>query len=227
MTEVSVGDQTKYLKMDGTISDIHTVETTTDRSGMVILNRLSKTVKVHSSRLLPFDFQSAVVMPSVNKSVALCPKCGATTQILDENTTKIICDQHGEFDLHWLDIKTNTVTKSKQNVVKEETMTKQKPEKQTSQPVLIDLNILRQVGELWSKSDVPFDHHNIKVLSYVLLINHNSIYRKICINSYNDTYGKKHKGYTKEQLLDENIGFAVKDIDKEREKLVKNGYIKS
>lgn len=105
----------------------------------------------------------------------------------------------------------------------------------TKEPYIVDLEEVKQFGELWSKDKVQFDHPTIDVKAFALLADTPA--RKVCFNTYDGTLGKKAKNLAAlklENFRDHNsdddgkvIGYVLKrTLDEERKKLDKDGYIK-
>ena len=216
--------EARILQLDGKISDkvyiIRPEDNRSDSSGnLEILEKESgKVVKVHHRRILPLEaFGCAAAFGDQNRAV--CPKCG---RLFIPSEDGINCPDDGFFTLYWIGEKPMTATKDEK---------KEKAPKVTKvvqEPIKIDLDQLLALEncELWIKP-VKFDHPGLDVNAYVLLNLDEDEPRKLCFNSYDGTLGKKGKPLPIEAFMSghqkANI-FGVKDIVKERTKLVNNGY---
>jgi len=218
-----------------------------DRKGHVPLREKdgTRTCKIHFRRILPLDSDGkATVIESSDKYRAICPKCGNVFDV-GPDCERINCPNDGEFELSWLGVKPMTTETKKETTTatapksKSDTKDKPKPEKKkvAKEPVLVDFKALESLDgcELWTKKNVKFDHPEVDVRAHVLLFTGESP-RKYCFNTYNGALGKKSTAiHTDEFIADKPIKgakkdrpwFAVKDLDKERERLTKNGYEQS
>ena len=217
--------ETRILQLDGKISDkvyiIRSEAARSDSSGnLEILEKGSgKVIKVHHRRILPLDaYGCAVAFGDQNRAV--CPKCG---KLFTPSEDGITCPDDGFFTLYWIGEKPMTATKEK----KEKTP---RAPKEVKEPIKADIDQLLVLDdcELWAKP-VKFDHPGVDVLSYVLLHTDDEEPRKLCFNTYDGTLGKKGKPLPIDEFVANkhktNI-FAVKDLVKERTKLVNSGYEK-
>jgi|19_taG_2_1085344.scaffolds.fasta_scaffold00041_9 hypothetical protein len=218
-----------------------------DRKGHVPLRERdgTRTCKVHFRRILPLNSDGkATVIESSDKYRAVCPKCGNVFDV-EPNCERITCPNDGEFNLHWLGVKPMTTTKEAttatgkgdKDTKKADKPKADKAKKVAKEPILVNFDDLKALDgcELWTKKNVKFDHPEVDVRAHCLLLT-NATPRKYCFNTYNGALGKKSQAlYTAEFLSDtavtggkrERPWFAVKDLDKERTNLTKNGYEQS
>ena len=86
---------------------------------------------------------------------------------------------------------------------------------------------------LYRKSNVNFDHPGVEVISYCMIFAEGEQMRKYCFNTYNGTTGKRGEPlHVAEFVEDKPIAgakkprpwYAVKDADKTKAKLEKDGY---
>lgn len=86
--------------------------------------------------------------------------------------------------------------------------------------------------ELWVKSNIKFDHPTIDVKSYTLLFTGDPP-RKFCFNTYNDALGKRNGPLPIQNFLSNepikdaknpSPWYKVRDLDKARAKLQRDGY---
>lgn len=217
-----------------------------DRKGHVPLREKNgtRTLKIHFRRIIPLDADGkASVIESSDKYRAICPKCGNVFDVTPD-VEKINCPTDGEFELSWLGAKpmtTDATKETKSATTKTDgdkaKADKPKPEKKKAakEPVLVDFDALQKLDgcELWTKKNVKFDHPEVDVRAHVLLLTTGDAPRKYCFNTYSGALGKKATTlHTTEFLADtpvtgakkERPWFAVKDLDKERDRLTKNGY---
>ncbi len=224
-----------------------------DRKGLVAICKhdQSTSLRVQSRRILPSGIDGMIpVIESNNKYRAVCNKCqnvleisGATDNIKCER-----CDQ--ELLLLWTGDKpmndaVETATESKIVDNPKAKTPKPKAEKKMSktvasqEPTKINLTEIAKSPnlELWTKRSVKFDHVEVDVQAHALLfIGDNP--RKLCFNTYDGTLGKKTKSLPIESFVkDEEVTtekkpahkpwFPIKDLEKARAQLKKNGYERS
>jgi len=90
--------------------------------------------------------------------------------------------------------------------------------------------------ELWTKKSVKFDHVEVDVQAHALIFSGNNP-RKLCFNTYDGALGKKSTSLPVDAFIhDREVTttdkaahkpwFAIKDLDKARAQLKKNGYEK-
>jgi hypothetical protein len=220
-----------------------------DRKGLVTICKKDKseTLRVQSRRLLPSGSGSQVpVIESNNKYRAVCDNCLNVLEIsgASDNVQCDRCDK--QLLLLWTGDKpmsdaVETTTESK-IVNKKTKSTKPKAEKKMSKPATgqepTKINLFEMAKssnlELWTKRSVKFDHVEVDVQAHALLfIGDNP--RKLCFNTYDGTLGKKTKSLPVEQFIkDEEVitdkkpahkpWFPIKDLEKARVQLKKNGY---
>lgn len=91
-------------------------------------------------------------------------------------------------------------------------------------PMKVDLSEIAKRGELWVKGNVDFDGKtDVKTLCLLFSTKN----RYLSFNIYNGTYGKKQKLPPIDQVLSgEEVGYKFDDIQKQRDKLIKGGYVK-
>lgn len=196
-----------------------------------------RTFKVNQRRIIPQSVNNgeAIVVESSNKYRAVCPTCPTVFDITPEHTS-IECPEHGIFTLHWLGEKPVTDTTTPAANVAAPAKTAQpstvKKEKKTRTPVTVDLAALSLTEgcELWTKSNVQFNHERIGVQSHALLFVGEGP-RKLCWNTYDGTLGKKGRPLAIESFVagesskDSVPWYAIKNLDKERTKLAEKGYV--
>ena len=108
---------------------------------------------------------------------------------------------------------------------------KERPPRVVREPHKPDLAAIAKLEncELWTQGQVTFDHAKFDVAAHVLLFTGENP-RKLCFNTYNGTTGKKGEQLPIEAFLKgEKVSgsYTVKDVDKAREKLTRDGYVKS
>ena len=90
--------------------------------------------------------------------------------------------------------------------------------------------------ELWTKKSVKFDHVEVDVQAHALIFTGDNP-RKLCFNTYDGALGKKSTSLPVDSFIhDREVTttdkaahkpwFAIKDLDKARAQLKKNGYEK-
>lgn len=239
----SLQSQVRILCADGRISqEVYIVDSEkSDRKGHVTLKEqgTTKLVKVHFRRVIPVAFGGqAAVIESGGKCRAVCPNCNYVETITDVSEC-LTCPSHGQFPLYWLGVKpmTEIAEKKVSDKKAEKPAAKPKAEKTprvARQPITVDLSALAANAhcELWTRSDVKFDHERINVQSHTILFT-GSHPRKFCFNTYNGTLGKRSEPLPIEEFLhDKEVKgakkskpwYAVSDLDKARAKLTKDGY---
>ena len=177
-----------------------------DKKGLISLQlpNTEKVVRVHPSRIQNSESNpgSIAVQDCIahdNSVLAACPTCHKVYSITDDATE---CPDHGPFDIVGkVDSKAPKTAPSKKK------------------PELVDLDELASHGELWVKSGIKFDDKtDVKTLCLIVGT------RFVTFNIYNSTYGKKGTRPPIEAMKnDEEVGYAIKDIDKLRKKLQKAG----
>jgi hypothetical protein len=211
----------------------------------------SHELKVHFRRVLPLSVEGkAPVIESGDKYRTICPSCNCVAEVVGRSDTTTCSNCEESFQLYWLGTKPMNV---EELVNTEETETKLKAEskpkaeakpkaepkpraaRQTAREVQkVDFAAIVSLPdcELWTKSGVKFDHVDIDVQSHALLYIGDSP-RKLCFNTYDGALGKKASDLPLEQFQsDTEVAdakrprpwFDIKDLDKARAKLAKDGY---
>jgi len=99
----------------------------------------------------------------------------------------------------------------------------------SSGKVAVNIDSLKLLGELYTRKQLRFNHPGMDVKAHVLLIVDDNP-RKLCFNTYNGTLGKKGndlptEAFQKNEMPEgKKLWFHVKNVDKQRQKLVKDGY---
>lgn len=229
----------RILTLDGHISDeeYYVVTSRADRRGHVLLKEIKsgpeRTIRVTQRRvLLNLNAGDAFVVANGDRFRAVCPKCEHVVEISPSDES-ITCPTHGEFPLHWRTGErpmTETITKKTKDKVSKPTAAKK--DRPVREPVVVDLKQLANLDdcELWTKTNVRFDHARIDVQAHVLLYTGNHP-RKLCFNTYNGTLGKKGEPLPADEFVSKSSKdkrwFAVKDLEQARAKLTKEGYEKA
>lgn len=255
----TVGAEVRYIEMAGTVSGVYLVEQErSDRKGHISLKERDgiRVVRVHHRRILPKDMDGkAVVIESQNKLWALCPTCGSASEVSpgDATTDCPKCPPiRKTLTLYWNGVKPMSEVKTKPEKAEKEPKSEKapkaaptkpkaekppkepKPQRVTKTPVPVDLAALAKTAncELWTKSNVKFDHERIDVQAHILLFVGDNP-RKLCFNTYNGALGRKDTGLpVTEFVANEPIKgvknstpwFPVPDLDKARAKIGKDGY---
>lgn len=234
------GSKVRYLTIDGKVSsDVYTIHSDdhinarSDRRGLITLKHElnSKMLQVHARRILPLsvDGKSPVIC-SNDKYRVICQTCGFISDFLDRPHDDIIhcvCGNH--LHLHWIDEKPISKRKSPQELTMTEHMNNDETPKATraakQEIPKIDLDELakRPNCELWTRSNIRFDHVGIDVKAHILLYTEGSTARKLCFNTYDGTLGKRSKGTS--LFDDEKQWFLVNNAEKARAKFTKDGYV--
>lgn len=229
------GSQARILKLDGHASEeVYTVlADQADRRGHVLLQepKTGKQFPVNQRRVLPqLSDDTAVVVESADRCRAVCPRCPYLVEVRAGDEI-MECPDHGSFKLHWLGVKpmadaTTTKKQGQPSATKSGDKTSQ-----AAEPVQVDFESLAKLEdcELWTKSNVRFDHSTVDVKAHVLLYTGDSP-RKLCFNTYNGTLGKRGKplpidGFlADEPVQDKKPWFVVKDLEKTRQTLQQKHY---
>lgn len=197
------------------------------------------------------------VIESGNKYRAVCNKCQNVLEITGaiENITCGKCQ--AVLPLFWIgekpmnemnDSATATTDSIVNNVPKVKAKSpkspKPKAEKKmtttnTKEVQKIDLSAIAKNTdlELWTKKSVKFDHVEVDVQAHALLFIGNNP-RKLCFNTYDGALGKKASSLPIEAFIaDQDVTtsdkaahkpwFYIKDLEKARAQLKKNGYEKA
>lgn len=91
-------------------------------------------------------------------------------------------------------------------------------------PEKVNLDSLAASGELWIKSNIDFDGKT-DVSTFCILFPTKGRY--LSFNVYGGTYGKKGKTPPIDRILaGDEVGYPIKDAEKLRAKLVRDGYAK-
>ncbi len=241
-----VSDQAvRYLDVAGKVSSNRFTVTTerSDRKGHIVLTEIEtgRQIKVNQRRVLPDCAEGeAFVIQSGDRYRAVCPKCSEVAEVTPSNDA-MECPQHGVFKLHWRQGErpmSDTTTTAKQEKPKtpkaDRKPSPEKKQKVVREPIVVNLDELKKLKscELWTKNNVPFDHERISVQAHVLLFIGQD-YRKLCFNTYDGALGRKASALPTEDFCHNHVNgdgkplwFAVKDIEKEKSKLAKDGYEK-
>lgn len=250
----AMGTPVRFIELDGSLSKsvYVTDQERSDRKGHVLLREQTgtRTVRVHYRRILiaaAVDGK-AVVVESHDQLWALCPEEGQPVAV-KAGDDAMVCPQCSKsYPLHWMGVKPMAdAAKTAEKPAKEKgpkpekakaaapkTAAPKREPKPPREPITVDLNAMAKLPhcELYTKSNVKFDHHSIDVKAHVLLcVGTNP--RKLCFNTYNGTLGKKAtelpidafvKGETVKTGKKDTPWFPVPDLDKARTKLQKDGY---
>lgn len=229
----------RILTLDGRISnEEYTVgHEKADRRGHITLQEVntSRQVKVNQRRVLANCATGEVlVIQTGDKFRAVCPKCRSVVEVVPSDNS-MGCQEHGTFPLHWKPgerpmADTTTEKKKPTKAVTKAAEKKPSPEKKqkaAKAALPVDLHALKSHKgvELWSKK-VSFDHALIDVQAHILIFV--SEPRKLCFNTYDSTLGRKAEPLPIDAFMaGEGKGwFPVADLEKAREKFIKDGYIK-
>ena len=215
-----------------------------DRKGHIIVKPEggTKEQKVHFRRVLPVEIDGqALVIESNDKYRAVCPKCGCVENV-DPSDTAINCPKCGKIQVHWLGVKpmveTTAAEKSEAKPAAKKPATAKpaaKKEKAVREVIKVDFNALKSLTscELWTKGHVKFDHPDVDVQAHVLIFADGDKSRKLCFNTYDGALGKKSPPLPISEFTTngtvttgkrEKPWFAVKNLDKAKTKLAKDGY---
>lgn len=236
------GQRVRILTLDGNVSkEEYEIEVEkADRKGHIALIQVGtdRKVKVNQRRVLTNCGEGETfVVESGDKYRAVCPKCNHVQEVtgIDDVMT---CPNHGETKLHWKEgdrpmAEATTADKKEKSAKKEKQPTAVKKEKPTREPIVVNFDELKgkKGFELWTKRSVQFDHERIDVQAHVLLITGDNA-RKFCFNTYDGTLGKKGKPIPVDAFLkdgevegsDKKPWYAVKDVEKAKARLIKDGY---
>jgi len=229
-----IGSQVRILDETGRVSDeVYDIVTEkSDRKGHTMVALGQRQLKVHSRRILPIDtIGHAVVVESAGRYRAVCPNCQHLGEY-DSETDQITCPDHGQAPLYWLSTKPMRINKVGKVAVKKPAVKKRVITQEgvkVKQPIVINLDELSKLAdcELFTQSNIPFDHARVVVKSHTLICK-NGRARKLCFNTYNGTLGKKSKDLPIAEFLadqgDEKKWFYISDLDKEKASLAKKGY---
>ena len=232
------GATVRFLAADGTVSELCTVVDTTMRNNRIIVTPqgTSRRIPVNRRRLLPPTANhTATVLEAGDRYKALCPYCGKSIAFLSE-ASEAECTEHGLFPTYWLGVRPMSVDESSTGTKAPKAPKAPKPAKEkapkafkeatpkkqrlSKDPLPVDLAAIAALGELWTKSRVTFDHAHVDVKAHILLVGD----RKHCFNTYNGSLGKKAKTLDMAVFQSPTGGFAVKNQEKERANLEKQGY---
>lgn len=111
----------------------------------------------------------------------------------------------------------------------------EKKEKVIREVIKVDFSALTSLAkcELWTKGHVKFDHPDVDVQAHVLIFVDGESSRKLCFNTYDGALGKKSpplpiSEFTTDGTVTtgkrEKPWFAIKNLDKTKTKLAKDGY---
>lgn len=232
----------RILTLDGKISSeeyIIEIEKP-DRKGLISLIQVNtnRKIKVNQRRvLLNSDSNDSFAVGSGDKYRTVChePDCTYFSDVsgADESFN---CPKHGDSKLNWRNRPmTETLTekpkKEPKPMAKKDKEAKPIVKKEKQTPIAVDFHALKTKFELWTKTSVQFDHEHVDVKAHVLLIEGKHP-RKFCFNTYNGNLGKKSKPlpineFTHDTEIDgKKPWYTIKDIEKTRTQLTKEGYEK-
>ena len=226
-----------------------------DRKGLVRLQGQNETINVLFRRILPNSVDGqAPVIDSGGKHFTVCPDCGAVLEVSAAN--QVDCSNCSKISqLYWLGVKpmtqtnpetpiaeatqevptTQAATSTTTTVVETPTASKptefkaKRPAQTERKAVCLETLANLENCELWTKSDVKFDHVNVDVKSHALIFTGDNP-RKYCFNTYDGSLGKKAKDLMITEFLanDSSAGakiwHPIKDLAKNKEDLNKKGY---
>lgn len=215
---MDIGDSVCIISIDGKIIDGYLFKDLKLHNA-----RLSKDgteITVNVNRLLPSGAAGKALVAStseveVDKYNAVCPFCGYINCVsMNDQSSVFKC--HGELDLYWID---RTINKAKKP---------QKATKMKAEPIVVDFEELKKIGELWTKSQIKFDDPNTDVKAHVLIIAGDQP-RKLCFNTYNGTLGKKGNKLPLDEFVSGTATsrvswYNIKNLDTARKTLQEDGF---
>lgn len=238
-----VNQQVRILNGEDEISDhIYTIVEPEDRKGNFLVqnNHTQKKARVHPTRMLQFNPEGSKVYRHETELRAKCPHCdtGVTVEI---GNTSAMCAQHGGFAIDWSQISAGPRPASPEvakkvpagKAARKPKTPAERAQKQKAHATdKIDFAALRKAGQLWTRTGVEFDYPGFEVKAHVFIIEDGDDSRKMCFNSYNETWGKKSreehlKHFIENKLMPggEKVGYTIKGtIEAEHKKLEKTGY---
>ena len=247
------GQPVRYLTLQGSVSSEECVVDpnnpndviVADRKGLVLLATQDgkKEFRIQSRRILPVSIGGSVpVIESGNKYRAVCNKCQNVLDITG-TTDQLDCSNcQTTLSLFWIGDKPvkNSATAQMVDKVPQTKSKTPKQAKKMTQPhnssehlsAKVDLAALASMAhiELWTKKSVKFDHVNVDVRAHALIFTGDNP-RKLCFNTYDGALGKKAPELPIDDFIhDREVQgarrpwFEVKDLDKARAQLKKNGY---
>ena len=202
-----------------------------DRKGQVLVQCQGAEVKVHYKRVIPVEStDKAICVESAGKNVASCPDCSYIAEV-GSNYEEFVCPDHGPKSILWVGIKPMVSKQQKPKKVKVTVnkVIKRKEDQKGMKKASINLDDLAKLAdcELYTLKNVEFDHARVEVNSHTLLYTGQNP-RKLCFNTYNGNLGKKSAELPIAEFLadksENKRWYAVKDLQKAREQLEKNGY---
>lgn len=212
------GDSVCIISIDGKILDGYIFDDLKLHNAKI--SKDNNTIIVNINRVLPNDAAGKALVATtseieVDKYNAVCPFCGYINCVnMNDQSTVFKC--HGELNLYWID---RTINKAKKT---------QKAAKMKSEPILVDFDELKKIGELWTKSQIKFDDPNTDVRAHVLIITGDAP-RKLCFNTYNGTLGKKGNTLPLEDFVNgtsvtKATWYNIKNLESARKTLQDGGF---
>lgn len=233
-------EHVRILTVDGHISNAQysVVIGRANRRGHVTLQEIGTTrqIKVTQRRVLVNCAEDgAFVVASGDKFRAVCPQCTYVAEI-NPSHDAFECPTHGTINVQWRKGERPLVsaTASAKPPKKAKTAEKKPPVKKQAQPareqIIVDLQHLAGLEgcELWTKSNVRFDHAMVDVRAHTLICINGNV-RKLCFNTYDGTLGKRGTALPIDEFLadtdtEKKRWYNVKSVDAERARLTKDGY---
>lgn len=253
---LKTGSKVRILMINGLVSthdfivgnpDAENKIERSDRKGYLTITDpvTNRSLKVHNRRILPTTVDGrAIVIESGGNYIAVCPNCGHADKIRAGADFANCPSCNIVNPLHWLGAKpvmtaetvetAEVTTQTEANTPKAEKA--QRAARVVREPVVIDLAKIAATEncELYTKKNVRFDHARVDVQAHVLIFTGENP-RKLCFNTYNGALGKKSTELPLNEFLTDSATsgkkakpwFSVSDVEKTREKLVRDGYEKS
>lgn len=195
-------------------------------------------VRAHPTRILKINPEGSPVYRHELETRANCPECGTPAGV-DVGAECAKCTEHGTYPIDWGRVESGPRPAAPEPEKKITTSKPKKPKATVERTpragrasTNIDFAAMKKAGELWTKVGVSFDYPGFDVKAHVFIIAGEGGARKWCFNSYNGTWGKKSKDDDMAMFIENKhgaraIGYPVKgDVEQERRKLQKAGYVK-
>ena len=240
------GLKVRYITIQGSISaEEHLIDPNSekdvivaDRKGLISIQNDNQKLLVQSRRIVPFDANhKSPVIETNNKYRTICNNCSNVLEITG-SIESIDCEKCGKnLTLFWNGERPVTeILETRTDGQTAKITSNKSGKKMTETPKKFDMGELtnHKNFELWTKRSVKFDHVEVDVQAHVLLFTADNP-RKLCFNTYDGSLGKKatslpidafakDEAITTEKKASHKPWFYVKDIEKARAQLKKNGY---
>jgi len=231
-----MSSQFRIITMDGKVSEeIFQILRPSEKNKLIVESESGARLTVHKRRIISVDsLGKAVAVKKGSTIKAVCPGCSEVIEVIDN---EIECPVHGKYDITSHDQNLQSVNMVRRSKTPQQDRSNKPMASDLAADIgtVVDLEEITKFGkELWTKSQLHFDHVNMDVKAHVLLAD--EPVRKLCFNTYDGTLGKKKKFEdlhledfkTNTPVQGKKLWHLLKGtLDEARQHLQKKGYTRA